>query len=260
MNSFTFDPMSDFIFGSVTMDYNLMSNNIIDNLMVDNLVVDNSTSNGLMDITEMTQGLIIKDSGVEDLMVVDNLIVDDSTINSLTANHSMVYAHSTNSSANGFPTTNTPVSMGDLVDTTMVDSPKDFMGSTANPPMTKSLTGKRTMVGSSVPAKRAASVFTSVLRESLRHQMLFVDGPRKTEGIWLCAKCIKHIDRDGNDDVRKWHTRVKKLKGTHCKERRRCNFVNRSRLSPPPPPDSMSLNNNAANSQQKQQGQALFPL
>ncbi|KAJ3469527.1 hypothetical protein MRS44_003592 [Fusarium solani] len=240
MNNFTLDPMSDFVFGSVTMDYNLMNSNMVNNLV---------------------------DSGVDDLMAVDDLVVDDSMINSLTANGSIAYAHSTNSSANGFPTTNTPVSMGDLVDTTMVDSlvsngsttdifpagnppAKDFMGSTANPPMTKSLIGKEAMVDSSVPIKRAASIFTPVSRESLRHQMLFVDGPRKTEGVWLCAKCIKHLDQDGNDDLRKWHTRygiwpglelhsearVKKLKCTHCKGRRRCNFVERSRSSPPPPP------------------------
>jgi hypothetical protein len=251
MNNFTLDPMSDFVFGSVTMDYNLMNSNV-----VNNLVVDNSTDNDLMDITEMTHSLIIEDSGVDDLMAVDDLVVDDSMINSLTANGSIAYAHSTNSSANGFPTTNTPVSMGDLVDTTMVDSlvsngsttdifpagnppARDFMGSTANPPMTKSLIGKEAMVDSSVPTKRAASIFTPVLRESLRHQI-----------VWLCAKCIKHLDQDGNDDLRKWHTRygiwpglelhpearVKKLKCTHCKGRRRCNFVERSRSSPPPPP------------------------
>ncbi|KAH7273098.1 hypothetical protein B0J15DRAFT_543666 [Fusarium solani] len=240
MNNFTLDPMSDFVFGSVTMDYNLMNSNMVNNLV---------------------------DSGVDDLMAVDDLVVDDFMINSLTANGSIAYAHSTNSSANGFPTTNTPVSIGDLVDTTMVDSlvsngsttdifpagnppAKDFMGSIANPPMTKSLIGKEAMVDSSVPTKRAASIFTPVLRESLRHQMLFVDGPRKTDGVWLCAKCIKHLDQDGNDDLRKWHTRygiwpglelhpearVKKLKCTHCKGRRRCNFVKRSRSSPPPPP------------------------
>lgn len=53
MNNFTLDPMSDFVFGSVTMDYNLMNSN-----MVNNLVVDNSTDNDLMDITEMTHSLI----------------------------------------------------------------------------------------------------------------------------------------------------------------------------------------------------------
>ncbi|WAO88812.1 Hypothetical protein NCS54_00617400 [Fusarium falciforme] len=261
MNNFTLNPMPNFAFDSVAMDCNSMTNNMIDNSMVNNLVVDNSTSNDLMDITEMTQGLIIKDSGVEDLMV------DDSPINSLTSNHSMAYAHSTNSSANGFPTTNTPVSMGDSIDTPMVDSPisngpttniflagnppaKDSMGSIANPPMTKSLITKGAMVDSSVPTKRAASIFTPVLRESLRNQFLFVDGPRKTEGVWLCAKCIKHLDRDGNDDLRKWRTRygiwpglelhpevrVKKFKCTHCKERRRCNFVKRAGLSSPPLP------------------------
>lgn len=267
MNNFTLNPMPNFGFDSVAMDYNSMTNNMIDNSMVNNLVVDNSTSNDLMDITEMTQGLVIKDSGVEDLMMVDDLMVDDSTINSLTANDSMAYTHSTNSSANGFPTANTPVSMGDQVDTTMIDSPvnsvsttniflagnppaKDFMGSIPNPPMAKSLIGKGTMADSSAPTKRAASIFTPALRESLRNQFLFVDGPRKTEGVWLCAKCIKHLDRDGNDDVRKWYTRygiwpglelhpearVKKLKCTHCKERRRCNFVKRSGSSSPPPP------------------------
>lgn len=108
MNNFTLNPMPNFGFDSVAMDYNSMTNNMIDNSMVNTLVVDNSTSNDLMDITEMTQGLVIKDSGVNYLMVVD-----DSTINSLTANDSMAYTHSTDSSANGFPTANTPVSMGD---------------------------------------------------------------------------------------------------------------------------------------------------
>ncbi|UPK90181.1 hypothetical protein LCI18_001116 [Fusarium solani-melongenae] len=203
MNNFTLDPMPNFGFDSAAMDYNSIANN----------KVDNSTSDDLMDITTMTQGLMIKDSGVD-------MMVDDSTINGFTANDSMAYTHSTDSSANGFPTANTPVSMGDQVDTAMVDSPvsngsttnifptdnppvKDFMGSTANPPMTKSLIAKGTMVDRSAPTKRAGSIFTPALRDSLRNQSLFVDGPRKTEGVWLCAKCIKHLDRDGNDDVRK---------------------------------------------------------
>lgn len=267
MNNFTLNPMPTFQFDSVGMDYNSMTNNMTDNSMINSKVVDNSTSNDLMNITTMTQGLMIKDSRVDDLMVVDDMIVDDSTINGLTADDSMAYPDSTNSSTIGSPTIDTPATMGDPIDTPMVDSlisnrsttntflagnppAKDFMGSTTNPPMTKSLIMKETMVASTEPTKRATSIFTPALRESLRHQKLFVDGPRKEEGVWLCAKCIKHLDQGGSNDLRKWHVwygicrgleihpeaRVKKLKCTHCKERRRCSFVKRSGSSLPLPP------------------------
>ncbi|EEU39788.1 uncharacterized protein NECHADRAFT_79632 [Fusarium vanettenii 77-13-4] len=222
MNHFTLNPMPNFGFDSVTMGYNSMTNNI-NNSMVNNLVVDDSTSNDLMDITTMTQSLIIKDSGVDDLMAVDDMMVDGSATNSLMDNHS-AYPHSTNSSTIGSPTTDTPLDMGDSIDTPMVDSPitngsttsifpggnahgKDSMGSTANPPMAKSLVGRETVVDSSAAPTGAKSILNPRLRKSLWDQMLFVDGPRKGEGVWLCAQCIKHLDRDGNDDLRKWHIR-----------------------------------------------------
>ncbi|KAL2693557.1 hypothetical protein Neosp_000117 [[Neocosmospora] mangrovei] len=240
------------------MGYNSVTNNINDS-MVNNLVVNDSTSNNLMDITTMTQGLNIKDSGVKDLMVVDDMMVNDSTINNVMSDHSLAYPHSTNSSTIGSPTTSTPLDMGDSVDTPMVDSPitngtttsifpagnapgKDSMGSIANPPMAKSLVGRGIVVDSSAAPTGAKSLFNPRLRKTLWDQMLFVDGPRKGEGVWLCTQCIKHLDRDGNDDLRQWHSRygirpglemhpearIKRLRCVHCKERRRCNFVKRS--------------------------------
>ncbi|KAI8721360.1 hypothetical protein NCS52_00583300 [Fusarium sp. LHS14.1] len=199
MSHFTFNPMPNFEFNSITMGYNSRANNT-NNSMVNNLVVDDSTSNDLMDITTMTQGLIINDSGVKDLMVVDDMMVDDSTINSLTANNSLASPHSTNSSTIGSPTTSTPLNMGDSIDTPMVDSPitngsttkifpagntpgKDSMGSIANPPMAKSLVGRGIVVDSSAAPTGAKSVFNPRLRKTLWDQMLFVDGPRKGEGV-----------------------------------------------------------------------------
>ncbi|RSL57513.1 hypothetical protein CEP54_008246 [Fusarium duplospermum] len=148
---------------------------------------------------------------------------------------------------------------GDSIDTPMIDSPmgngsttnifpagnppgKDLLGSAAYPAMTQSLTTTGTMVGTSLATKKATSIFTPRLRKSLGDQMLFVNGPRKTEGVWLCLQCIRHLDRDDDEEARKWHTRygisrglelhpearTKKLNCTHCKERRRCNFVKRS--------------------------------
>ncbi|KAJ4313929.1 hypothetical protein N0V84_009171 [Fusarium piperis] len=194
MDNFTIDPMPDFMFDPVTMGYNSMTNNMMDNSMVNNLVVDNSASEDLMDITERAKDLVISDCIVHDLMVDEF---------SLTAIDSMAYAHSTPTI--GFPTANTPVVLGDSIDTPMADSPVRNASTTdifhaGNPqannfPMTQESSTTGTMVDNSAATNRAASIFTPLVRKRLRHRMLFVDGARNIEGVWLCVKCAKHLDR-----------------------------------------------------------------
>lgn len=212
--------MSGFMFDPVAMDHRLMTNNMMANSTVNDLVVVDFSNNDLMALTERANGLAINDSGVDHSMFGDFV---------LTVNDTMAHAHSMNSSSIGIHTTNAPKNVHVVV------------GDSIGTPMSNSSTAG-TMVDSSATKTQAVSIFTPLMREKLRHQMLFVDGARKTEGIWLCVKCFKHLDRGGNKELQKWHAgygirlgcelhpeaRTKKLNCTHCKERRRCDFVKRS--------------------------------
>ncbi|RTE78738.1 hypothetical protein BHE90_006777 [Fusarium euwallaceae] len=208
MDNLTLHPMSNLMFDSITMDYNLMTDNMIDNLMANNLVVDNSKNNDLMAISEMAKGLMIDDSREDD-----------------------------------------------SIDTPMIDSPMgneattNIMGSTASPAMTQSLSTTGPMADNSAATKKATSIFTPRLRESLRNQMLFVNGPRSTEGVWLCLQCMRHLDRDDDEETRKWHTRCGIYRGLELHPEARTKKLESTAF-----PANMNLNNIDANNQQKQQG------